>query len=33
MLTRTAAVVNFYLPSTPEQKTCSIHLCETLKTF
>ena len=33
MLTRTAAAVKFDLPSTPEQKACSMHLGEGLKTF
>ena len=33
MLTRTAAAVRFDLPSTPEQKACSMHLGEGLKTF
>ena len=31
MLTRTAAAVKFDLPSTPEQKACSMHLGEGLK--
>ena len=33
MLTRTAAAVKFDLHSTPEQKACSMHLGEGLKTF
>ena len=33
MLTPTAAAVKFDLPSTPEQKACSMHIDEGLKTF